>query len=62
MAARLCQYIIPFEMTSFCTLLRDITFRGSDGVYSSADLWWGDDVEMGPFMMVPHQSALSAVS
>lgn len=49
-------------MTPFSALLSDITFKGTDNVYSSVDLCWGEEVEMGLFMMVPHQSKLSAVS
>ncbi|KAI3354884.1 hypothetical protein L3Q82_004552 [Scortum barcoo] len=41
---------------------RALSPRGSDGVYSSTDLWQGDEVEMGPVMMVPRPSQLSAVS
>lgn len=54
----MCQYIITFKITPFWALSCNITFRGSDGVYSSADLWQRDEVEMGPFMVVPHQSKL----
>lgn len=61
-AAQLCQYIIPFQMTPFCALSCDTSFKGSGSVYSHTDLWWGDGMEMGLFMMVPHQSTLSAVS
>ena len=46
----------------FSALLWDITFKGADSVYSGVDLCWEEEVEMAPFMMVPHQSQLSAVS
>lgn len=38
-----------FQDDPLFVLYRVITFRGSDCVYSSADLWRGEDVEMGLF-------------